>query len=75
MATFQYTRATQGQGVTLARVLRRARGITDGDFHAPTLAVANSFTQFAPGQMQLKGMSQPVVREIGAACGTEVEPP
>ncbi|MBB3342205.1 dihydroxy-acid dehydratase [Luteimonas sp. RC10] len=56
-----------------ARALWRATGMTDGDFHKPIVAIANSFTQFVPGHVHLKDMGQLVAREIERVGGVAKE--
>ena len=56
-----------------ARALWRATGMKDDDFHKPIVAIANSFTQFAPGHVHLKDLGQLVAREIEAAGGVAKE--
>ena len=46
--------STAGRNMAGARALWRATGMTDGDFHKPIIAIANSFTQFVPGHVHLK---------------------
>jgi dihydroxy-acid dehydratase len=66
-------RVTQGRQNTLARMLWRATGMTDGDFSKPIVAVANSFTQFVPGHVHLRDMGRLVGDEIAAAGGVARE--
>ncbi|MEJ8826089.1 dihydroxy-acid dehydratase [Variovorax humicola] len=73
MPELRSSRVTQGRDNTLARMLWRATGMTDGDFRKPIVAVANSFTQFVPGHVHLKDMGQLVAREIEAAGGVAKE--
>jgi dihydroxy-acid dehydratase len=73
MPEFRSAKTTQGRHNTLARMLWRATGMTDGDFRKPIIAVANSFTQFVPGHVHLKDMGQLVAREIEAAGGVAKE--
>jgi dihydroxy-acid dehydratase len=47
--------------------------MTDGDFHKPIIAVANSFTQFVPGHVHLKDLGQLVAREIEQVGGVAKE--
>ena len=56
-----------------ARALWRATGMTDGDFHKPIVAIANSFTQFVPGHVHLKDLGQLVAREIERVGGVAKE--
>ncbi|HMN82291.1 MAG TPA: dihydroxy-acid dehydratase, partial [Burkholderiaceae bacterium] len=66
-------RVTQGRDNTLARMLWRATGMTDGDFAKPIVAVANSFTQFVPGHVHLRDLGRLVAGEITAAGGVARE--
>jgi dihydroxy-acid dehydratase len=66
---YKSARVTQGRQNTLARMLWRATGMTDGDFKKPIIAVANSFTQFVPGHVHLRDMGKLVADEIAAAGG------
>jgi dihydroxy-acid dehydratase len=50
-----------------ARALWRATGMTDDDFGKPIVAIANSFTQFVPGHVHLRGMGALVAEEVEAA--------
>ena len=56
-----------------ARALWRATGMTDGDFHKPIIAIANSFTQFVPGHVHLKDLGQLVAREVERVGGVAKE--
>src|ERR1700710_794658 len=56
-----------------ARSLWRARGMQDGDFGKPIIAIANSFTQFVPGHVHLKDLGQLVAREVELAGGVAKE--
>ncbi len=58
---------TEGRDATLPRMLWRATGMKDGDFGKPIIAIANSFSQLAPGHVHLKDVGQLVAREIEAA--------
>ncbi|KQT09707.1 dihydroxy-acid dehydratase [Ramlibacter sp. Leaf400] len=70
---YRSARVTQGRQNTLARMLWRATGMTDGDFSKPIVAVANSFTQFVPGHVHLRDMGKLVAEEISAAGGVARE--
>src|SRR5690349_23393338 len=41
--------STHGRTMAGARALWRATGMTDDDFGKPIVAIANSYTQFVPG--------------------------
>src|SRR6202789_986849 len=45
----------------------------EGHFAQPSIAIANSFTQFVPGHVHLKDMGQLVAREVEAAGGIAKE--
>ena len=53
MPEYRSRTSTAGRNMAGARALWRATGMTDGDFHKPIIAVANSFTQFVPGHVHL----------------------
>ena len=73
MPEYRSKTSTAGRNMAGARALWRATGMTDGDFHKPIIAVANSFTQFVPGHVHLKDLGQLVAREIEAAGGVAKE--
>ena len=73
MPDYRSKTSTAGRNMAGARALWRATGMTDGDFHKPIIAVANSFTQFVPGHVHLKDLGQLVAREIEAAGGVAKE--
>jgi dihydroxy-acid dehydratase len=52
-----------------ARALWRATGMTDADFGKPIVAIANSFTQFVPGHVHLRGVGALVADAVAAAGG------
>ncbi|MCC7410280.1 MAG: dihydroxy-acid dehydratase [Gammaproteobacteria bacterium] len=60
---------THGRNMAGARSLWRATGIKDADFGKPIIAVANSFTQFVPGHVQLRDHGRIVAAEIERAGG------
>jgi dihydroxy-acid dehydratase len=60
---------THGRNMAGARALWRATGMTDDDFGKPIVAVANSFTQFVPGHVHLRGVGRIVAESIAAAGG------
>jgi dihydroxy-acid dehydratase len=59
--------------MTGARALWRATGMTDSDFGKPIVAVANSFTQFVPGHVHLRGVGTIVADAVEAAGGVARE--
>ncbi|MBW8373482.1 dihydroxy-acid dehydratase [Stenotrophomonas sp.] len=73
MPEYRSRTSTSGRNMAGARALWRATGMTDGDFHKPIIAVANSFTQFVPGHVHLKDLGQLVVREIEQVGGVAKE--
>jgi len=54
---------TQGRRMAGARSLWRANGMKEEQFGKPIFAIANSFTQFAPGHVHLEGVGQ-YVKEL-----------
>src|SRR5690554_4354878 len=64
MPVYRSKTSTSGRNMAGARALWRATGMTDEDFHKPIIAIANSFTQFVPGHVHLKDMTQLVAREV-----------
>ncbi len=73
MPEYRSRTSTAGRNMAGARALWRATGMTDGDFHKPIIAVANSFTQFVPGHVHLKDLGQLVAREIEQVGGVAKE--
>ncbi|MDC7808307.1 dihydroxy-acid dehydratase [Luteimonas sp BLCC-B24] len=73
MPEYRSRTSTHGRNMAGARALWRATGMTDGDFHKPIVAVANSFTQFVPGHVHLKDMGQLVAHEIERVGGVAKE--
>ncbi|MCD9029690.1 dihydroxy-acid dehydratase [Luteimonas sp. BDR2-5] len=73
MPEYRSRTSTHGRNMAGARALWRATGMTDGDFHKPIVAIANSFTQFVPGHVHLKDMGQLVAREIERVGGVAKE--
>ena len=73
MPEYRSRTSTAGRNMAGARALWRATGMTDGDFHKPIVAVANSFTQFVPGHVHLKDLGQLVAREIEQVGGVAKE--
>lgn len=56
-----------------ARALWRATGMTEDDFGKPIVAIANSCTQFVPGQVHLKDLGGIVARAVAEAGGVARE--
>ncbi|ROP76218.1 dihydroxyacid dehydratase [Stenotrophomonas rhizophila] len=73
MPEYRSRTSTAGRNMAGARALWRATGMTDGDFHKPIIAIANSFTQFVPGHVHLKDLGQLVAREIEQVGGVAKE--
>ena len=73
MPDYRSKTSTHGRNMAGARALWRATGMTDGDFHKPIIAIANSFTQFVPGHVHLKDLGQLVAREIERVGGVAKE--
>ncbi|MCL1900733.1 MAG: dihydroxy-acid dehydratase, partial [Promicromonosporaceae bacterium] len=65
--------STHGRNMAGARSLWRATGMKSAHFGKPIIAVANSFTQFVPGHVQLKDVGQLVARAIEHAGGVAKE--
>ena len=51
---------THGRNMAGARALLRATGVAREDIGKPIIAVANSFTEFAPGHVHLREAGQVV---------------
>lgn len=64
---------THGRNAAGARSLWRATGMGDDDFGKPIVAIANSYTQFAPGHVHLKDMGDLVAGAIKEAGGVAKE--
>jgi dihydroxy-acid dehydratase len=64
---------THGRNAAGARALWRATGMTDQDFGRPIVAIANSYTQFVPGHVQLKDLGDVVAGAVRAAGGVPRE--
>ncbi|EEZ86699.1 dihydroxy-acid dehydratase [Vibrio harveyi 1DA3] len=73
MPKYRSATTTHGRNMAGARALWRATGVKEEDFGKPIIAVVNSFTQFVPGHVHLKGMGQLVAREIEKAGGIAKE--
>src|ERR1700677_2906791 len=73
MPPYRSRTSTHGRNMAGARGLWRSTGMRDGGFGKPSIAVANSFTQFVPGHVHLKDLGQLVAREIEAAGGVAKE--
>src|SRR5437762_11999680 len=69
MPHYRSRTTTHGRNMAGARGLWRATGMTDADFGKPIIAVVNSFTQFVPGHVHLKGLGQLVAPGIEKAGG------
>ncbi|MBB1127243.1 dihydroxy-acid dehydratase [Thiospirillum jenense] len=73
MPDYRSRTTTHGRMMAGARSLWRATGMTDADFNKPIIAIANSFTQFVPGHVQLKDLGQLIAAEIARAGGVAKE--
>src|SRR5438445_4503273 len=73
MGTYRSRTTTHGRNMAGARALWRATGMKDGDFEKPIVAIANSFTQFVPGHVNLHNVGQQVKQVIDAHGGVGVE--
>jgi len=51
-----------------ARARWRATGMTDDDFGKPNIAIANSFPQHVPSQVDLTPMGQPAAGAVTTAA-------
>jgi len=58
---------THGRNMAGARALLRATGVAREDIGKPIIAVANSFTEFVPGHVQLREVGQVVADAVRAA--------
>ncbi|GGP63958.1 dihydroxy-acid dehydratase [Shewanella saliphila] len=65
--------STEGRNMAGARALWRATGVKETDFGKPIIAIANSFTQFVPGHVHLKGMGALVASAIEEVGGIAKE--
>src|SRR5262249_47488649 len=73
MPSYRSRTSTHGRNMAGARGLSPATRMQDGDFGKPSIAIANSFTQFVPGHVHLKDLGQLVAREVEAAGGVAKE--
>src|ERR1700720_2687527 len=73
MPAYRSRTTTHGRNMAGARGLWRGTGIKNEDFGKPIIAVVNSFTQFVPGHVHLKGPGPLVAREIEKAGGVAKE--
>jgi dihydroxy-acid dehydratase len=69
MRAYRSRTTTHGRNMAGARGLWRATGMRDEDFGKPIIAIANSFTQFVPGHVHLRGVGQLIAEEIATAGG------
>jgi dihydroxy-acid dehydratase len=58
---------THGRNMAGARALLRATGVAREDIGKPIVAVANSFTEFVPGHVHLREVSQVVAEAVRTA--------
>lgn len=64
MPIYRSATTTQGPGMSGARALWRATGMTSKDFNKIIVAVVNSFTQFVPGHIHLRDVGKLVAEQI-----------
>jgi dihydroxy-acid dehydratase len=69
MARYRSHRTTQGRTQAAARALRGATGTREEDRDTPVVAIANSSTQFVPGDVRLKPLGELVAEEVTRAGG------
>ncbi|MBI2193655.1 MAG: dihydroxy-acid dehydratase [Planctomycetes bacterium] len=62
-----------GIGGTYARALYKASGFRDAELRSPMVAIANSWNDFEPGHVHLRGLAQHVREGIRESGGTPVE--
>ena len=58
---------THGRNMAGARALLRATGVANEDFGKPSIAVANSFTEFVPGHVHLAEVGRVIADAVRAA--------
>ena len=73
MPAYRSDTNTLGRGNAAQRALWRATGTAEEDFGKPVIAVANSYTQFVPGHVNLDAVGKLVARAIQAAGGIAKE--
>ncbi|MDP6067715.1 MAG: dihydroxy-acid dehydratase [Alphaproteobacteria bacterium] len=73
MPAYRSDTNTVGRGNAAQRALWRATGTAEEDFGKPVIAVANSYTQFVPGHVNLDAVGKLVARAIQAAGGIAKE--
>lgn len=73
MIPYRSRTTTHGRNMAGARGLWRATGMKDADFGKPIIAVANSYTQFVPGHIHLRGAGRIISEEIARAGGVPRE--
>lgn len=64
MPEYRSRKTTHGRNMAGARALWRATGMKDQDFGKPIIAVVNSFTEFVPGHIHLRSVSDIISKEI-----------
>jgi dihydroxy-acid dehydratase len=69
MPVLRSATTTHGRNMAGARALWRATGMTDDDFGKPSVAIANSFTQFVPGHVHLRNLGALVADAVAGAGG------
>ncbi|XRX42624.1 MAG: dihydroxy-acid dehydratase [Buchnera aphidicola (Eriosoma harunire)] len=73
MLKYRSSITTSGKNMVGARSLWKATGMKDGDFNKPIIAIVNSFTEFVPGHIHLRGVGSIVSRSIYDAGGVAKE--
>ena len=73
MPAYRSRTTTSGRRMASARSLWRATGLVDEDFGKPIVAIVNSYTQFVPGHVHLKGIGDIVAEAVWAAGGVARE--
>ena len=64
MPQYRSRTSTAGRRMAAARGLWRATGLRDEDFAKPIVAIANSYSQFVPGHVHLRGCADIVARAV-----------
>lgn len=64
---------TQGVERAPHRALLRAVGLTDNDFNKPIVGIANSYSEFVPGHLNLRKLVDAVKEGVREAGGVPIE--
>ncbi|MGB9729475.1 MAG: dihydroxy-acid dehydratase [Thermoprotei archaeon] len=67
------SKITQGIERAPHRALLRAIGLTDNDFNKPIIGIANSYSEFVPGHLNLRKLVDAVKEGIREAGGVPIE--